>query len=98
MDPRHHGTVGRLPRVSASSAADARLVREAHGLKEEQMAVPTLEELTRYRWSSDDYADKFSVENTATRKVINVVHGANATHINPAHHQAPHPFHPAHRR
>src|SRR5258708_32619090 len=84
MDRGHHGPVGRVPRVSASSAADARLVREAHGLKEEQMAVPTLEELTRYRWSSDDDADKFSVENPATGKVITVVQGADAAQMNAA--------------
>ncbi len=48
------------------------------------MAVPTLEELTRYRWSSDDDADKFSVENPATGKVITVVQGADAAQMNAA--------------
>jgi len=37
------------------------------------MAVPTLAEVTRYRWSSDDDADRFSVENPATGEVITIV-------------------------
>ena len=48
------------------------------------MAVPTLEELTRYRWSTDDDADKFSVDNPATGKVITVVQGAGAAQMNAA--------------
>jgi len=48
------------------------------------MAVPTLEELTRYRWSSDDDADKFSVENPATGTVLTVVQGAGAAQMNAA--------------
>jgi acyl-CoA reductase-like NAD-dependent aldehyde dehydrogenase len=48
------------------------------------MAVSTLEELTRYRWSSDDDADKFSVENPATGNVITVVQGAGAAQMNAA--------------
>ena len=48
------------------------------------MAVSTLEELTRYRWSSGDDADKFSVENPATGKVITVVQGAGAAQMNAA--------------
>src|SRR4029077_16149893 len=70
LDPRHVRTLGWLPRVSATSRAGARVVREAHGLKEDNMAIPTLAELTRHRWSSDDDADRFPVENPATGKVI----------------------------
>src|SRR5712675_306412 len=84
MDPRHYGTVGRLPGVSASPAADARVVRDAHGLKEDDMAVSSLADLTRYRWSSDDHADRFSVENPATGKVITVVQGGGAAQMNAA--------------
>src|SRR5260221_5465043 len=84
MDPRHYGTVARLPGVSASPAADARVVRDAHGLKEDDMAVSSLAEVTRYRWSSDDDADRFSVENPATGKVITVVQGGGAAQMNAA--------------
>jgi len=48
------------------------------------MAVPTLAELTRYRWSSDDDADRFSVENPATGKVITIVQGGGASQMNAA--------------
>jgi acyl-CoA reductase-like NAD-dependent aldehyde dehydrogenase len=48
------------------------------------MAVPALAELTRYRWSSDDDADRFSVENPATGKVITVVQGGGAAQMNAA--------------
>lgn len=41
------------------------------------MAVSSLAEVTRYRWSSDDDADRFSVENPAAGKVITVVQGAS---------------------
>jgi hypothetical protein len=30
------------------------------------VAVPTPADVTRYRWSSDEHADRFSVENPAT--------------------------------
>jgi betaine-aldehyde dehydrogenase len=42
------------------------------------MAVPTIAELVRYRWSSDDDADRFSVENPATGTVITIVQGGGA--------------------
>ena len=45
------------------------------------MAVPTLAELTRYRWSSDDDADRFSVEDPATGKVITIVQGGGAAQM-----------------
>ena len=48
------------------------------------MAVPTLAELTRYRWSSDDHADRFSVENSATGKVITIVQGGGTEQMNAA--------------
>jgi acyl-CoA reductase-like NAD-dependent aldehyde dehydrogenase len=48
------------------------------------MAVPTLAELTRYRWSSDDDADRVSVENPATGKVITIVQGGGAAQMNAA--------------
>jgi acyl-CoA reductase-like NAD-dependent aldehyde dehydrogenase len=48
------------------------------------MAVPSLAEVTRYRWSSDDDADRFSVENPATGKVITIVQGGGAAQMNAA--------------
>jgi hypothetical protein len=39
------------------------------------MAVPTLAEVTRWRRSSDNDADRFSVEDPATGKVITIVQG-----------------------
>jgi acyl-CoA reductase-like NAD-dependent aldehyde dehydrogenase len=48
------------------------------------MTVPTLAELTRYRWSSDDDADRFPVENPATGKVITIVQGGGAAQMNAA--------------
>ncbi len=48
------------------------------------MSVATLDELTRYRWSSDDEDDRFPVENPATGKVITVVQGGGAKQMNAA--------------
>jgi len=48
------------------------------------VAVPTLADLTRYRWSSDDHADRFSVENPATGKVITIVQGGGTEQMNAA--------------
>jgi acyl-CoA reductase-like NAD-dependent aldehyde dehydrogenase len=48
------------------------------------MTVPTFAELTRNRWSSDDDADKFSVENPATGKVITMVQGGGVQQMNAA--------------
>ena len=48
------------------------------------MAVPTIAEITRCRWSSDDDADRFSVENPATGKVITVIQGSGAERMNAA--------------
>jgi acyl-CoA reductase-like NAD-dependent aldehyde dehydrogenase len=60
------------------------VVREAYGLKENDVPVPTIAELTRSRWSSDDDADRFSVENPATGKVITIVQGSGAEQMNAA--------------
>jgi len=46
------------------------------------VSVATLDELTRYRWSSDDEDDRFPVENPATGKVITVVQGGGAKQMN----------------
>jgi acyl-CoA reductase-like NAD-dependent aldehyde dehydrogenase len=48
------------------------------------MTVATFEELTRYRWSSEDTADRFPVENPATGKVITVVQGGGIEQVNAA--------------
>src|SRR5580692_10523919 len=48
------------------------------------MAVPTLAELTRYRWSSDDDADRIPVENPATGKVVTIVKGGGAAQMDAA--------------
>ena len=48
------------------------------------MAVSTFGELTKYRWSSDDEGDRFSVENPATGKVITVVQGGGPVQMNAA--------------
>jgi len=48
------------------------------------VAVPTLADLTRYRWSSDDHADRFSVESPATGKVITIVQGGGTEQMNAA--------------
>ncbi len=48
------------------------------------MSVSTLDELTRYRWSSDDEDDRFPVENPATGKVITDVQGGGAKQMNAA--------------
>jgi acyl-CoA reductase-like NAD-dependent aldehyde dehydrogenase len=42
------------------------------------------DELTRYRWSSEDEADRSPVENPATGKVITVVQGGGAEQVNAA--------------
>ncbi len=42
------------------------------------MTSPTIPKITRCRWSSDDDADRFSVENPATGKVITEVQGGGA--------------------
>ncbi len=48
------------------------------------MAVPTVAELTRSRWSSDDDADRFLVENPATGNVITSVQGGGKEQMNAA--------------
>ena len=48
------------------------------------MDVPTLATLTRSRWSSDDDADRFSVENPATGKIVTIVQGGGAAQMNGA--------------
>jgi acyl-CoA reductase-like NAD-dependent aldehyde dehydrogenase len=48
------------------------------------MSAPTVAELTRSRWSSDEDADKFSVENPATGKVITFVQGGGVQVMNAA--------------
>ena len=57
---------------------------EHHGLKENDVAVPTIAELARYRWSSDDDADRFSAGDPATGKVITIVQGGGAKQMNAA--------------
>ena len=85
MDPRHHPPLGRIPGVPAPSRADARMVRQAHVLKGELAMTTALEPgLTTYRWSSDDPADRFSVEDPATGEVITIVQGAGAAELNAA--------------
>jgi hypothetical protein len=42
------------------------------------MSTATFDELTQYRWSSDDRADCFAVENPATGEVITTVQGGGA--------------------
>jgi hypothetical protein len=39
------------------------------------VTVATIAELTRFHWSSDDDADRLSVEDPATGKVITSVQG-----------------------
>jgi acyl-CoA reductase-like NAD-dependent aldehyde dehydrogenase len=56
------------------------------------MAVSTLGELTRYRWSSNDEGDRFSVENPATGKMITVIQGGGAKQMNAAIAAAHHAF------
>ena len=53
------------------------------------MSVQTIAELTRYRWSSDDDVDRFSVENPATGRVITVGRGGSVKELNAAI-EAPH--------
>ena len=62
------------------------MVRKSYGLieKDKNMAPPTIPKITRCRWSSDDDADKFSVENPATGKVITEVQGGGADQLNAA--------------
>jgi len=60
------------------------VVREAHGLKENDVPIPTIAELTRSRWSSADDTDRFSVENPATGKVITSVQGGGKDQMNAA--------------
>jgi acyl-CoA reductase-like NAD-dependent aldehyde dehydrogenase len=60
------------------------VVREAYGLKEDNVAVSFIAELTRCRWSSGDDADRFPVENPATGKVITIVQGGGAEQMNAA--------------
>jgi acyl-CoA reductase-like NAD-dependent aldehyde dehydrogenase len=48
------------------------------------MAVSTLDELTKYRWSSDSDDDRFAVENPATGEVITVVQGGGAEQMHAA--------------
>ena len=48
------------------------------------MTSPTIPKITRCRWSSDDDADRFSVENPATGKVITEVQGGGADQMNAA--------------
>jgi acyl-CoA reductase-like NAD-dependent aldehyde dehydrogenase len=46
--------------------------------------VPTLTELTRSRWSSDDDADSFPVDNPATGKAITILQGGGVAQMNAA--------------
>jgi acyl-CoA reductase-like NAD-dependent aldehyde dehydrogenase len=46
--------------------------------------VPTLTELTRSRWSSDDEADSFPVDNPATGKAITILQGGGVAQMNAA--------------
>ena len=48
------------------------------------MTVSTLDELTKYRWSSDSDDDRFIVENPATGEVITVVQGGGAEQMHAA--------------
>jgi acyl-CoA reductase-like NAD-dependent aldehyde dehydrogenase len=46
--------------------------------------VPTLTEITRSRWSSDDEADSFPVDNPATGKAITILQGGGVAQMNAA--------------
>lgn len=48
------------------------------------MTVSALDELTKYRWSSDSDDDRFPVENPATGKVITIVQGGGADQMHAA--------------
>jgi acyl-CoA reductase-like NAD-dependent aldehyde dehydrogenase len=48
------------------------------------MAVGSIPELSTYRWSSNDEADQFAVENPATGEVITVVQGGGAAQMDAA--------------
>lgn len=62
----------RAAHVLSKRLSGARLITP----EEKNMTVATFEELTKYRWSSDNDADRFPVENPATGKVITVGGGA----------------------
>jgi acyl-CoA reductase-like NAD-dependent aldehyde dehydrogenase len=48
------------------------------------MTTTAAPELTTFRWSSDDEADRFSVEGPATGEVITIVQGGGASEVNAA--------------
>jgi Aldehyde dehydrogenase family len=48
------------------------------------MTTTAAPELTTFRWSSDDEADRFSVEDPATGEVIAIVQGGGAPEVNAA--------------
>ena len=48
------------------------------------MAVASIPQLSKYRWSSDDEADRFSLENPSTGEVITVIQGGGAAEVDAA--------------
>ena len=48
------------------------------------MSTATFDELTKYRWSSDDETDRFAVANPATGDVITTIQGGGAKQMNAA--------------
>src|ERR1700751_663375 len=48
------------------------------------MSTTLTSELTTYRWSSNDDADRFPVEDPATGEVITIVQGAGLAEVNAA--------------
>jgi acyl-CoA reductase-like NAD-dependent aldehyde dehydrogenase len=48
------------------------------------MAVASTPQLSKYRWSSDEEADRFSLENPSTGEVITVLQGGGAAEVDAA--------------
>jgi acyl-CoA reductase-like NAD-dependent aldehyde dehydrogenase len=48
------------------------------------MTTTVVPGLTTFRWSSDDEADRFAVEDPATGEVITIVQGGGASEVNAA--------------
>jgi acyl-CoA reductase-like NAD-dependent aldehyde dehydrogenase len=48
------------------------------------MAVASIPQVSRYRWSSDQEADRFSLENPATGEVITIIQGGGVAEVDAA--------------